>query len=118
MNSAPRQLATVRPEPSNSRLFTTAVWTPAAARREKTVGRGCHTVGSPSLFHRSALRTAVVPGIRVVYPSTPWEPGGAPVPSEVRLVAVVDGTPAVAGTDPVRRPARNGASAAWAASSS
>src|ERR687890_2436918 len=104
-----RQLATVSPDPSNSRLFTTVVWTPAAASREYVVGCGCQTVGSTSLFHRNALRTDVVPGIRVVYPSTPWDPGGIPVPSDVRLVAVVDGTPAVPVTDPSRSPDRNGA---------
>ena len=38
-----------------------------------------------------------MPGTREVNPTRPWLPGGRPVPSEVRLVAVVDGTHAVPG---------------------
>ena len=49
------------------------------------------------LSHCSALSSRSVPGIREVKPTTPWLPGGSAVPSEVRLVAVVDGTPTVAG---------------------
>ena len=36
-----------------------------------------------------------MPGTRVVKPTRPCPPGTRPVPSEVRLVDVVDGTPAV-----------------------
>ncbi len=38
-----------------------------------------------------------MPGTREVKPTSPCAPGGSPVPNDVRLVAVVDGTPAVAG---------------------
>ena len=58
-----------------------------------------------------------MPGIREVKPTSPCAPGVSPVPSEVRLVAVVDGTPAVPASllgeqrgEERRRVARGGAS--------
>ena len=53
-----------------------------------------------------------MPGTRAVKPTIPWVPGVSPVPKDVRLVAVVDGTPAVIGLLPASRPERYGA--AWA----
>ena len=50
-----------------------------------------------------------VPGIRLVKPTSPCVPGVRPVPSDVRLVAVVEGTPAVPVSLPSIRAARNGA---------
>ena len=49
-------------------------------------------------------------------PTIPWCPGGVPVPSDVRLVAVLDGKPAVSGPASGRLE-RNGASAAYRRSS-
>ncbi len=53
-----------------------------------------------------------MPGTRAVKPTSPWVPGVRPVPSEVRLVAVVDGTPAVPVELPSTSEERYGA--AWA----
>ncbi len=50
-----------------------------------------------------------MPGTREVKPTNPCAPGVNPVPKEVRLVAVVDGTPAVAGACSASRLERNGA---------
>src|ERR1700678_46599 len=47
----------------------------------------------------------------------PWADGGRPVPSEPRLVTVVEGNPAVSGRELNASSARNGA-AAWCARSS
>src|SRR4051812_17115150 len=115
---APRQLASVRPEPANSRLLTTVVRTPAALSLANAVGCGCHSCGSTDLFHDNALSSWSVPGILDVKPTTPCAPGVSAVPSEVRLVAVVEGTPAVAGRVPPIRELRNGASSGWSRSSS
>ena len=52
------------------------------------------------------------PGTREVKPTTPWAPGVSPVPSEVRLVAVVDGTPAVPVEPGASSEARYGAACA------
>ena len=93
--SAPRWAATVRPLPRNSRLLTTVTLAPAAPSRANAVGCGCHSTGSTYLSQNSALSSRSVPGIREVKPTRPCAPGVSPVPSEVRLVAVVDGTPAV-----------------------
>ena len=53
-----------------------------------------------------------MPGTREVKPTSPCAPGVSPVPNDVRLVAVVDGTPAVPGACSASSEARNGA--AWA----
>ncbi len=97
---------------ANARLFTTVIDTPRALSRAKAVGCGCHSTGSTSLSHSSALSSLSVPGTREVNPTRPCAPGVRPVPSEVRLVAVVEGTPAVAGACSSSRLERYGA--AWA----
>ncbi len=102
----------VSPLPTNSRLLTTVTFVPQLLSLEKAVGCGCHSIGSTSLSHSSALSSRPVPGTREVNPTRPWAPGVRPVPSEVRLVAVVDGTPAVAGAWSTSRLERYGA--AWA----
>ena len=96
IHSPPRCAATVSPEPRNSRLLTVVTCTPADASVWKTVGCGCHCTGSTSLSQNSAFSSRSEPGTREVKPTTPCAPGVRPVPREVRLVAVVDGTPAVA----------------------
>ena len=58
-----------------------------------------------------------MPGIRVVKPTSPCAPGGRAVPSELRLVAVVDGTPAVPGSWVASSEERYGAASAWRCSS-
>ena len=80
--------------------------------RANAVGCGCHSSGSTSRSHSSAFSSRSVPGTREVKPTRPWAPGVRPVPSEVRLVAVVDGTPAVPGTWSSSRLARYGAACA------
>ena len=62
--SAPRCPATVSPEPSNSRLFTTVVRTPAAASLSKAVRCGCHSRGSTAVLQSNAFSRSSVPGIR------------------------------------------------------
>ena len=57
-----------------------------------------------------------MPGTRVVKPTRPWPPGTRPVPSEVRLVDVVDGTPAVPMVEPASKEERYGAASAWRSS--
>ena len=47
-------------------LVDVVVCTPAAASRAKAVGCGCHSCGSTSLLHISALRSRSVPGMREV----------------------------------------------------
>ena len=111
-NSAPRWAATVSPLPRKSRLLTTVVVTPLVTSRENAVGCGCHSSGSTSLAQKRALRSRSVPGMREVNPTRPCAPGVSPVPSDVRLVAVVDGTPAVPGDCCSRSSERNGAE--WA----
>ena len=100
------------PLPTNSRLLTTVTEAPRARSRENAVGCGCHSSGSTSLSHSRALSSRSVPGTREVKPTRPWAPGVSPVPSEVRLVAVVEGTPAVAVRCSASRLERYGA--AWA----
>ncbi len=58
-----------------------------------------------------------MPGTRLVNPTRPCVPGVNPVPSEVRLVAVVDGTPAVPGAESASSEERYGAVAAYRSSS-
>ena len=87
----------VSPLRSNSRLLTTSTRTPASVSRENAVWCGCHSSGSTDLSQNSALSSRSVPGTRLVNPTRPCVPGVSPVPSEVRLVAVVDGTPGGAG---------------------
>ena len=73
--------------------------TPAPFSRSpvNAVACGCHSLGSTLLSQNSAFSSRSVPGMREVNPTSPCAPGGRPVPSELRLVAVVDGTPAVPG---------------------
>ena len=61
----------------------------------------------------SALSRSSVPGTRVVKPTRPCPPGTSPVPSEVRLVEVVDGTPAVPIVEVASSEWRYGAASAW-----
>src|SRR6185295_12572425 len=107
--------ATVRTDPTNSRLLTTVTLAPRSRSLAKAVGCGCHSSGSTSLDHIRALSSRSVPGTREVKPTRPWAPGTRPVPSEVRLVAVVDGTPAVTTLSGVCSEDRYGAAWAWAA---
>jgi hypothetical protein len=65
------------------------------------------------LSQNRAFSSRSEPGTREVKPTTPWAPGVRPVPSEVRLVAVVDGTPAVATDSDVSREDRYGAACAY-----
>ena len=111
--SPPREDATVRPLPRNSRLLTMVTATPASCIRANAVGCGCHSSGSTSLSQSSEMSSFSVPGIRLVKPTSPCVPGVSPVPSEVRLVAVVDGTPAVPVSLPSSSAARNGATCRW-----
>ena len=94
--SAPRWAASVSPLPRNSRLLTTETRTPSACSRAKAVGCGCHWWGSTWESQLMVSSSRSVPGIRALNPITPCSPGARAVPSEVRLVAVVEGTPAVA----------------------
>ncbi len=103
----------VSPLRSNSRLLTTSTRTPASVSRAKAVGCGCHSSGSTALSQNSALSSRSVPGTRLVNPTRPCVPGVSPVPSEVRLVAVVDGTPAVPGAESASSEERYGAVAAY-----
>ncbi len=72
--------------------------TPAAASRSNAVGCGCHSRGSTLELQNSALSRSSVPGIRAGEADHAVGPGVSAVPSDVRLVAVVDGTPTVAGS--------------------
>src|SRR3954447_10193186 len=71
-----------------------------------------------SLSQNKAFSTRSDPGTREVKPTTPWTPGVSPVPSDVRLVAVVDGTPEVPAASGVSNEDRYGAASACAASRS
>jgi hypothetical protein len=125
--SPPRSTARVSPEPSNFGADTTVTSYPAATACSNTVLFGCTDSGGnasrrstfpwlPCSVHRSVSITTSS-DIRIDVPSTPCPPGGRPVPSDARLIAVLDGNPTVNGPAS-GRDARNGASAAWAASSS
>src|SRR4051794_32640588 len=65
-----------------------------------------------SLSQNNAFSTRSDPGTREVKPTTPCSPGVSPVPSDVRLVAVVEGTPEVPVASGVSKEDRYGA--AWA----
>ena len=116
-NSAPRCAATVSPLPRNSRLLITVTDAPLSRSPVNAVACGCHSLGSTCLSHASALSSRSVPGIREVKPTSPCAPGGRAVPSELRLVAVVDGTPAVPGAWRPISEARYGAASAYRSSS-
>ncbi len=107
----------VSPLRSNSRLLTTSTRTPASVSRPNAVWCGCHSSGSTDLSQNSALSSRSVPGTRLVKPTRPCVPGVSPVPSEVRLVAVVDGTPAVPGAESASSDDRYGAVPAYRSSS-
>ena len=107
---APRYAASVSPLPANLGRLTTRTATPAAAARSNWVRTGCHRAGSGSSHHSMWLSTRVEPGTRTVNPSTPCAPGGVPVPSETRLVGVVDGKPVVSSVAAPSRPVARSAS--------
>ena len=118
--SPPRSTARVSPLPRNAPGTVIRTATPCAASRSNAVGTGCTSSGTNRL-RRSRGRPApwvAQPSVLIATPSptskasptTPCPPGGRPVPMLARLVAVVDGKPAV-----IRWPGRvdrNGASAA------
>ena len=71
--------------------------TPAVSSRANAVGFGCHSSGSTGWSQKSEFSSAPVSGTREVKPTRPCWPGVSAVPSEVSEVAVVEGTPQVAG---------------------
>ena len=115
--AAPRCPHRVSPDSANSRLLTTLVCTPAASSRANAVAFGCHSSGSTGWSQNSEFSSAPVSGTREVNPTRPCWPGVSAVPSEVSDVAVVEGTPQVAGSSPSSE-WRYGACARCSASSS
>ena len=90
---------------------------PSAAARSYTVATGWNVSGSASSSRQSRqLSSRPVSGTATWRPSSPCAPGGAPVPSEARLVTVVAGNPDVIGPPSIAF--RNGASSGWAFSCS
>src|SRR5215207_6509913 len=127
-NRPPRSAALVRPEFSNRRADTTVTPTPAAAARSRAVGPDWTPSGGKSPrrstggFWPTPVQCRVCSSrarrpepTRIVMPTIPWCPGTVPVPSDVRLVDVLDGKPAVSGPASGRLE-RNGASAAYRSS--
>ena len=69
---------------------------PSATALSKRVGSGCQKSGSTRSSHFNGLSNlpgVPLSGTRTVYPSIECRPGNKPVPSEVRLVTVVEGKP-------------------------
>ena len=121
----PRRAARVRPEPRKAAALTVVTPMHAASACSSAVGYGLHVLGDEDLAQIGPFGACFAPvegvehvaPIRSEVPTSPCAPGGSPVPSEARLTTVLDGNPTVNGPTSAR-PVRNGASAAWARSSS
>ena len=87
--------------------------TPAAAARSNAVGIGWICLGRQLLAQVDGVAAAVRGPVQAVQqlagparkriPTMPCAPGGSPVPSEARLIEVLDGNPAVSGPASGRR---------------
>ena len=115
-NGTPRWLQRVSPDSANLASLTDEAATPASWISSSTVRCGCHSSGTTGWSQRRELSRSPVAGTRLVYPTMPCSPARRPVPSDVRLVAVVDGTPQTTSSMPCSED-RNGAEAALSRSS-
>ena len=97
----------------NNAGSTARAATPDRVSRSNQVGNGCHSACGGSSRHWMWVSTRSVPGTLRVKPRMPCSPGCAPVPSDTRLLGVVDGKVQVSSvirpTPPASTEASNGA---------
>src|SRR5690348_14285221 len=96
----PRWWASVNPVPANSLLLTTGTWRPwNGGSGWKLRGLTRDRASPERVFHRKTFITSgpVGPATTMRYPTIPWAAGGAPTVSDVKAVAVVEGTTDVIG---------------------